>query len=352
VRMLMNNNNSLGLNAFLIPIVLLILLSPTPHQTLSAASYSAITSGSGSGEMGCDTKPIADNLWAGDGLVFTASDACSWSVSDVGSFYEGGASAGVNGSDTSLSNRLLEVFQQVCVEPMADARTDASCAGACNLTQCSHSGAHINLSHRIIERAENPLPPELPDYSEIMNSIKVQVRYRISSQVIGQAGYVFVYGSTSISGCNINFIKEFNTPTEYSDIWKGTVMINCVLNIASTANTDGCNMGATRNHAESVVNSFLAIDPTWEYAQHFVVEQESLLFPAQNKEVSRDWMHLCECDIEPDGDVDGSNLYAFMQDFGRTDCSEGCPGDLNGDGKVDEDDLVLFAGDFGKVNCK
>jgi hypothetical protein len=61
----------------------------------------------------------------------------------------------------------------------------------------------------------------------------------------------------------------------------------------------------------------------------------------------------CEGDFEPDGDVDGTDLSVFAQEFGRTDCGSGppCEGDFDVDGDVDGTDLSIFAADFGRIDC-
>ena len=61
----------------------------------------------------------------------------------------------------------------------------------------------------------------------------------------------------------------------------------------------------------------------------------------------------CECDFEPDSDIDGTNLATFLSDYGRTDCNLGetCEGDLDGDDDVDIFELAVFAKDFGRTNC-
>ncbi len=61
----------------------------------------------------------------------------------------------------------------------------------------------------------------------------------------------------------------------------------------------------------------------------------------------------CEGDFDGDGDVDGSDLAVFSEDFGRTDCSTGpiCEGDFDDDGDVDGTDLAVFSQDFGRTDC-
>jgi len=61
----------------------------------------------------------------------------------------------------------------------------------------------------------------------------------------------------------------------------------------------------------------------------------------------------CEGDFDRDGDVDGSDLAIFAEDFGRIDCNltGDCEGDFDGDGDVDGSDLAVFAADFGRTDC-
>jgi hypothetical protein len=61
----------------------------------------------------------------------------------------------------------------------------------------------------------------------------------------------------------------------------------------------------------------------------------------------------CNGDMEPDGDIDGQDLKAFMADFNRTDClaAGDCRGDFDLDGDVDSDDLEAIAANFGQPEC-
>ena len=59
---------------------------------------------------------------------------------------------------------------------------------------------------------------------------------------------------------------------------------------------------------------------------------------------------LSQSDNDFDGDVDGSDLAAFMGDYGRDDCAGDCDADFDFDGRVDEVDLLAFAGDFGMAD--
>ncbi|RLC25845.1 MAG: hypothetical protein DRH93_00650 [Deltaproteobacteria bacterium] len=69
--------------------------------------------------------------------------------------------------------------------------------------------------------------------------------------------------------------------------------------------------------------------------------------------LSGGWIPPCDGDFNHDGDVDGSDLAVFKDDFGRTDCGvpTTCPGDFDDDGDVAESELVRFAANFGRTDC-
>ena len=55
-------------------------------------------------------------------------------------------------------------------------------------------------------------------------------------------------------------------------------------------------------------------------------------------------------DYDADGDFDGVDIYMFIDEYGRTDCSavSPCVGNFDGDNDVDQDDLELFTTHFGQ----
>jgi lysophospholipase L1-like esterase len=62
---------------------------------------------------------------------------------------------------------------------------------------------------------------------------------------------------------------------------------------------------------------------------------------------------LCEGNFDNDRDVDGSDFYVFVADFGRLNCDQGevCEGNFDGDLDVDEGDLATFTADLGRIDC-
>jgi hypothetical protein len=292
-------------------------------------------------------KPTAINGFAGDGLIFIMSDACAFenqSTNIDGTIitFSGASSAAVYGSDASWNLRLADKLSGKSLEPMADVMASGSASGNYNGGGSAGVGASacIETTHRIVERPGNPYP---------QNSIPTNVKFRISNNTSG-------VGSArtevrAVSGGSTVCTQTLDQDGEVDDNCAMTSSLGTNITIRTCAEVS-VNLTHGAGSAQAVGDPFLEVDPTWEYAQYFVAKQESVVVLGEWKEVTRDWKYFCECDIEPDGDVDGSNLYAFKQDFGRTDCSGGCPGDLNGDGKVDDEDLLIFTTDFGKVNCK
>ncbi len=61
----------------------------------------------------------------------------------------------------------------------------------------------------------------------------------------------------------------------------------------------------------------------------------------------------CQGDFNEDGDVDGSSLAVFANEFNRNDCLSGppCYEDFDKDGQVGESDLGILADNFGRPDC-
>jgi len=59
----------------------------------------------------------------------------------------------------------------------------------------------------------------------------------------------------------------------------------------------------------------------------------------------------CPGDFDFDGDVDGTDLKTFLDDFHNKACDGSCAGDLDGDGDVDSTDMQIFKQNFGRTDC-
>jgi hypothetical protein len=341
--------DSIMRSSYLIFHVILALLFSLSYGAKTSRAFVATVAADGGFQANrCNKgKPTAINGFAGDGLIFVASDACEFenqSTNLDGTIitFSGASYATVYGSDTSWNLMLADKFAGKSLEPMAQVMAAGSASGNYDGGGGAGVGAYacIQTTHRIVERPGNPYP---------QNSIPANVKFRISNTLEG-------VGSTRtevrvVSGGSLVCNQILDQDGEVDDICTTTSSVGTNITI-STCTEVSVDLTHGAGSAQAVGDPFLEVDPAWEYAQYFVAKQESVLVLGEWKEVTRDWKYFCECDIESDGDVDGSNLYAFMQDFGRTECSGGCSGDLNGDGKVDDEDLLIFTTDFGKINCK
>ena len=191
---------------------------------------------------------------------------------------------------------------------------------------------------------------------EILNNVPIIVAYNLSAQVdgIGGAGASFEIRPFGISRVvseeqgQLNGILSFTTAA-------GTYFhIRANTSVGAYAETkhESC-PNPSNSSAQAVADPFAYVDPSWEYAEHFVVEQQSELNPDEWVEVTRKWQTFCEADIssDSDGDVDGKDFSNFIDDFGTAECIGECQSDFDEDGDVDKEDLFMFIADFGKVNC-
>jgi hypothetical protein len=318
----------------------------TTHAETASLNVSAWTSShpGGPGDLSGTYQPLK-----GNGLLAAMSTSSDFSNSSVTT----SADAAVFGSDSSST--ICTVCEGRGIEPMAYAIAEAVYHdNRYFIYEPALAVASIKIFHRI--KLTDDAPP-----GDWQTAIPMFVDYRLYTG--GKFG-ALTDASLSVAAPGLPIV--FTKSAANGEAFSGTLSFNSsafdYISIAASADVnalyqDVWNSGLGRTEriggsGQAIADPFLFVDPNWEYARYVVVEQESFLFSGEWKELTRGWMYFCECDLEPDGDVDGKNLYSFISDFGRTDCTEGCQGDLDGDGDVDIADLELFAIDFGKANCK
>jgi hypothetical protein len=334
-------------------IFLVIVIISVTFNIKPAFCISSGTSAYGSGSCGGEEPEW--NPILGNGLIGIRNASCDWDLYvDFHGHFSGSADAAVYGSDTSWVGIMSHYAEGLSVEPMSHSRAQVS-GGTVDMfctTKGSGAWGMVEVYHRLKERTNNPLPPDTPNLIEILNNVHVNVAYSLSAQVdgIGSAGASFEirpYGiSRAIDSGQLNGIISFTAAA-------GTYFyIRADSSISVSAGLADCTDN-THSSGQAVADPFAHIDPSWEYAGHFVVEQQSELNPGEWVEVTRKWKNFCEADINsvPDGDVDGKDFSNFIVEFGTTECNGECQSDFDEDGDVDENDLLIFIADFGKVNC-
>lgn len=332
---------------FLITIAGLINASHTLCAQFSATAY---------GYGYCDGSEEPWNPMLGNGLLGIQTASCSWNYSFYG--FSGSSDAAVYGSDTSWLGLASHYAEGLSVEPMAHSRAHAYASFVegrpCDATAWSSASALVSVIHRLRERTSNPLPSDLPNLFEILNNVPVRIAYRLSadcdgggdafaSLLIEPIGIVRTTDSGTDSG-TISFIASAGD----------TFSIEARSSVRAAAGTPPpwCSHH-TSESAQAVADPFAYVDPDWEYAEHFSIEQTSLNNPGEWVEVTRKWQTFCEADFsfDFDGDVDGKDFAAFLTDFGKIICANECQSDYDEDGDVDENDLLILTTDFGKINC-
>lgn len=219
-------------------------------------------------------------------LTVASSDSDSW---DSGLGHEI-ASAAVFGSDASWDTQWKQLIAGYAIEPMAHAVAETVPNETIGNCPSASASASITIKHRIRQVGEAPPGAAL--------AVQLGLDYRLESspyQALGSsttnASFSIKYGQTvdgvySDNGrcqpgrsCSGRMYVEGST----SDIVEITAQAGA--NAYCVITPDGPR-GVT---AQAVADPFLFIDPNWEWASAFVVEQESVKNPGEWVEVTRLW---------------------------------------------------------------
>lgn len=206
-------------------------------------------------------------------------------------YVEEEANAAVYGSDSSWDTIIWQNIEGLGIEPMAHAMAetkispnpDPSLPWNCyQANPLAGAFSTITIKHRL--NYKEPDPP-----SEILFlSVPLKLKYRMktSEGAVTTAGFTiqmgtFSHGKSVGNGDSDDGTLSFNSRV-FQDIF---------ITASASANAY-CVDTASGPHgvsAQAVADPFLYVDPNWEYAHHFVVEQESTIFPGEWVEVTRAW---------------------------------------------------------------
>lgn len=275
--------------------------------------------------------PAAPAEWnprAEDGLFATMSKSIDYfnTISYTGGgggtitvTTEGTAAAATYGSDTSGGDGILDPrLQGYAIEPMAD--TMANVHRLCTVNggpyYCSGyvttwASASASVNHRIVQRGIPDISPELQGILDTLGTVHVRLDYSLSATAtnpdgpyasLATAAFSVMQGnaalisrkacasSTTSSGCT-SVGEESSTWESVLD--RSTVDNEVIYTINAGAGALASTIWASSDgqffEAQAVADPFLYLDPTWEYAPYFMVQQESLLQPGEWVEVTRIW---------------------------------------------------------------
>lgn len=232
--------------------------------------------------------------------------------------HEGTASAAAFGSDTSGGNGLLDPrMLGYAVEPMAFAA--ASAGQACTLdgkaASCYKWGgataaAGASVVHRIVQRESPDIAPEVQAILDTLGQVRVKLDYSMDAQApnanttypstaeanfsVTHDGKLLISRKTcagSASGGCTSIGKDNGSWTAMLE--RSTTGLVSTYTIYAGARVSVLDTHLPppggSNQAQSVADPFLYLDPAWEYASYFMVQQESTLHPGEWVEVTRLW---------------------------------------------------------------
>lgn len=228
---------------------------------------------------------------------------------------EGNARAAAYGSDSSVQGGVLDPrMDGFAVEPMADvmAQGAISCSRAGLPNVCSTgfeviAFATASVNHRIVPRDPSVMPvpptervPVLLSFSLAASSITGPV----GTAALGYsfAGFTISQGEDTLFGrracsslsqgitCSAvgELIGTWRAGLNYSDVTREAIYTIDV-GARAEANLGGGVADAMYVESQAVADPFLYVDPTWEFASYFMVQQEAVLHPGEWIEVSRAW---------------------------------------------------------------
>jgi hypothetical protein len=160
-----------------------------------------------------------------------------------------------------------------------------------------------------------------------------EVPYRFAIRIDGNIIYggYFSEVRATVNGVGASFQNPVTSSISYSGSFSGSAEPGTTLQATLSASLWIYVSNRMTNEAQIIVDPYIYIEPTWEYAGFFGVFQS----PGPNdngvwQRVNRDWM--CEFDLDSDGDIDGSDLSDYIEtgSFG---------------------DLATFATKYGRTNC-
>lgn len=291
----------------------------------SAATFSTATSPSWPAAPAGTWNPKAE-----DGLLAIKSEAIQYlddqsfniQYADGPKLYtehhQGSAAAAVFGSDTSGGNGLLDPrMLGYAVEPMAFAAATNSrvCtlggqAYSCYLHNETYASASASVKHRIVQRGVPDIAPEVQGILDTLGKVYVRLDYALHASAsnpdypwpsTAKAGFSVTGVGTIYTrmACSASHVSSSCTSIgEESDTWRAQLdrstvdrVVNYTINAGASVWVDARYRDVAGNHesAQAVADPYLYLDPTWEYASYFMVQQESLLHPGEWVEVTRLW---------------------------------------------------------------
>jgi hypothetical protein len=264
-------------------------------EQASAASFSACAHAYyTAGLVGCGAVPYQPLLDQGVDVKAVLSS----SIDGEDTYRKESAAAAAYGSDLSGQGRVLGLG----IEPMADVRGLVEVTGLADPTSITYASVTSNATASVRQRVSAIVgTPE-----EIANapvSLLLAWGLSLSQQQTAREDAVtsnFSAGFT-VTGSSVGGQQNINehvdkTYQNWDPFGISPYLANTQDYVTITASASvslymaaGVESQFGNSYAQAVADPFLYVDPTWQYAQYFVVEQESLLHPGEWVPVTREW---------------------------------------------------------------
>lgn len=267
------------------------------------------------------------NPRTGDGLVAVVSGEIDWTEnytrsignSTYSNYERWIARAAAYGSDSSSGDGVLDPrLKGYAIEPMADVQ--ASYSSACRFdgdrVSCDGgvfrhgSAAWASVDHRVVQRAN--ILPEIKTILDSLASIPVYLDFALSTRVTAVNDYVDTTWSLAkasfalTQGNNALFWADATSNETVAGRWQitlkpSTTDLETLYTIGVWAEVEMALSAGDQSNVEgqAIADPFLFVDPAWEYAEYFVVQQESTLHPGEWVEVTRSWRESTTSIPEP-----------------------------------------------------
>jgi len=220
------------------------------------------------------------------------------------------ASLAIYGSDTSRTGYVTDpalALQGRGVEPMVDALLESDARGpagypydpAVDAVPGASAEGTVTVQHRVVL---NPAVSPPTNVDQLLNNVPVNLRWRYhffgSGSVTGQFAF-YVDSSTGdcasgVGGICGGFGANSDDPNFLPDN-SGTLPFYAVATTSAreaiydiTVSLYGA-IGAG-SKITGFIDPYLTIDPNWEYAPYFMVQQESVAIPGEWVAINRDYL--------------------------------------------------------------
>lgn len=269
------------------------------------------------------------NPRTGDGLLAVVSGETdsinTWSRSGNYVYEKWTARAAAYGSDSSSGDGILNPrLKGYAIEPMADVQAsyqsvctyDGSAMPCALGADVRRYSAWANVDHRVILRAT--VLPGIKSILDSLTEIPVYLDFALAAQITpvnSARSFAYANASFALTDNSEHYLfgdeacsgYQCNGNGSATGHWATTLQPSTADSTTRYTISVESNVGMRvfypdlirEIEGQAIADPFLYVDPAWEYADYFVVQQESTLYPGEWVEVTRSWRESTTSIPEP-----------------------------------------------------